>query len=374
MVSAIRTALLGAFLLLLGAGDLRAHIPEKLLIDLEVGEDSWSATSEMDVKFAVVALMHHYLPPDSGEGWIENLNSGQFGLVRELTEKLYRERFQLKADAVALEMDFRFPDYERPPLQFGIGDNDEPVIRVEMKGSLPENHDELSVDWVGRWGPTLALMIRKPGEETGSVLLAGLNERVIVKNSAAVAGMEQRARLGLVGWVREGFLRMVIPGLHAFFVLGLILLAARGRFLVEQVACFILAHSITFWLVGLGALEIPLAIVAPFLAIGVAYIGVENLILRRPGAWRLGVVTGLGLIHGIGLGLAAREIPVPQQGYLLPLAGFHVGFELGLVILLLGAVLLAWPLSRRDRISPVRVLGSIAVSIVGVFQVCGQLV
>ncbi|MFM1561896.1 MAG: hypothetical protein ACKJSK_21530, partial [Roseibacillus sp.] len=142
---AIRTVLMGAFTLLTLAGGLRAHIPDKLVIDLELGEDWWEASSEMEVKFAVVALLHHYLPPDTGSGWIENLNTGQLGLVRDLTEKLYRERFQFAIGGERVEMEVGFPDYGNPPLKFGLGENEEPVVRVVMRGPLPRERGAMTV-------------------------------------------------------------------------------------------------------------------------------------------------------------------------------------------------------------------------------------
>jgi hypothetical protein len=220
---AIRTVLMSAFTLLTLAGGLRAHIPDKLVIDLELGEDWWEASSEMDVKFAVVALLHHYLPPDTGSGWIENLNTGQLELVRDLTEKLYRERFQFAIGGERVEMEVGFPDYGNPPLKFGLGENEEPVVRVVMRGPLPRERGAMTVTWNARWGLPLALMMREAGETTGPVFLAELGETVELSAGEESAKVGPR---GVLGWVREGFLHLLplgpVAGFHLGVELGLV--------------------------------------------------------------------------------------------------------------------------------------------------------
>ena len=363
---ALRTVLLGIVTFLVIQGEMRAHVPEKLVIDLRLQEDSWEATSEMDVKFAVVALMHHYLPPDTGSGWIGNLNSGQLGLVKDLTEKLYRERFQflIADEPVALSM--RFPDYESTPVEFDLGENEEPVVRVVMSGRYPAERGAMTVKWNARWGPTLALLVRRPGQESPSVVLAGLGETVEL-------GAEQGGEFegisgpsGWPGWVGLGFERFLIRGpLHLLFVVGLLLLVRKSTSLFAQILCFTLAHSLAFWLVILRPFEMPSGIVPTFLALGLIYIGIENLFLKEASSWRLGMVSGLGLVHGLGFANVMQELPISREEALLPLAGFHLGIELAQVVVIGLAFVLAALLLKFHLLAKVRVLGSVAIVSIG---------
>ncbi len=359
-----RTVLSGSVTLFLLTGTSRAHIPDKIVVELDLEEDSWVARSEMDVKFAVVALMRHYIPPDTGSGWIDNLNPGQLGLVREVTEKLYRERLRIAVGAKRAEMEVDFPDYETSPVTFPLGENDEPMVRVVMRGTYPEDSGAMMVGWSGRWGPRLVLMVRSSGKTAEpSILTVELGE--IVELEGRGSGGSRRS---LPKWVGLGFLHLLPKGPeHILFLLGLFLLVPLGKPLLAQAIGFTVAHSLTFWLVMLGVFEVPPGIVAPFLALGIVYIGIENLFLTHPTAWRMGMVTGLGLVHGIGFAGVLQELSVPREGLLAPLAGFHLGVELGQVAVFGVALLLALPFLKTRSFGKIRTLGSALLAAGGLF-------
>jgi hypothetical protein len=121
---------------------------------------------------------------------------------------------------------------------------------------------------------------------------------------------------------------------HIAFLFGLLVIAGAGglgkgaREVLKVVTAFTLAHSITLIASALGAVTLPSKIVEPAIAVSIAYVGVENLVLPRPRRrWLL--TFGFGLIHGFGFASVLREIGLPEKGLLLSLVSFNVGVELG---------------------------------------------
>jgi hydrogenase/urease accessory protein HupE len=128
---------------------------------------------------------------------------------------------------------------------------------------------------------------------------------------------------------------------HVVFIIGLALVAgfgerrARGIFLA--VTAFTLAHSITLGLAVLDVVKPPLSIIEPLIALSVAYVGVENFLVKDPGKrWR--VTLPFGLVHGFGFAGALAEVGLPAGKTPAALALFNLGVEAGQLAIL--AVLL----------------------------------
>ena len=98
-----------------------------------------------------------------------------------------------------------------------------------------------------------------------------------------------------------GFTHILPHGLdHILFVLGLFLLATNLRTLLLQVSAFTLAHSVTLGLALFEVVSVPAAIVEPLIALSIPYVAFENIVTTRLQPWRLLLVFGFGLLHGLG--------------------------------------------------------------------------
>lgn len=137
---------------------------------------------------------------------------------------------------------------------------------------------------------------------------------------------------------------------HLCFLLALLLVAVRMRDVVALVTTFTIAHSLTLAAAALGIVSLSPRLVEPLIAASIVYVAVENLVLRRQPRYRLAVVFGFGLVHGLGFaGILAERLPgVTGVAVVPPLLAFNAGVELGQLAVAACIV----PLIRMARAQP----------------------
>lgn len=153
---------------------------------------------------------------------------------------------------------------------------------------------------------------------------------------------------------------------HVVFLFGLVLLGGRLRDLAATITAFTISHSITLALTVLGVVAPSGSLIEPLIALSVAYVGVENFIVKDMGKrWRIAAV--FGLIHGFGFAGAVGD-KLPTESLPVALATFNLGVEFGQLALLLGIVPLLTHFRKRDwfKTRGVQVLSG-AVVLAGLF-------
>jgi hypothetical protein len=130
---------------------------------------------------------------------------------------------------------------------------------------------------------------------------------------------------------------------HLLFLL--VVLAAGGgwRRVVLALTCFTLGHAVTLTASVLGGFSLPASVVEP--AIAATILGMaafDQWQARYPErawspTWRLGLVFGCALIHGLGLAGALADLGLDTEHRLLSLLGFNLGIELAQVAVACGA-------------------------------------
>jgi hypothetical protein len=146
-----------------------------------------------------------------------------------------------------------------------------------------------------------------------------------------------------------GFGHIVPEGLdHILFVLGIVLLTTQLRPILVQVTAFTVAHSVTLGLTMYGIVSLSPRIVEPLIALSVAYVAIENIIIGRLTLWRPVVVFGFGLLHGMGFAGALRELRLPRGEFLPALISFNVGIEVA-QLTIIGAAFLAVAMRHRHK-------------------------
>jgi len=122
---------------------------------------------------------------------------------------------------------------------------------------------------------------------------------------------------------------------HILFVVGLCLLSTRMRTLLLQATAFTVAHTITLILSMKSILVVPPAIVEPIIALSIAFIAIENIIIKELKPWRILIVFAFGLVHGMGFASALNELGLPRNAFYTSLLSFNVGVELGQATIIL---------------------------------------
>ncbi len=131
---------------------------------------------------------------------------------------------------------------------------------------------------------------------------------------------------------------------HILFVVSLCLLSTNIRTIIWQATAFTVAHSITLALSMKSIIMAPSAVVEPIIALSIAFVALENLIVTELKPWRVLVVFCFGLIHGMGFASALNEIGLPRNAFLTSILSFNIGVELGqlTIILLVFGALIFW--------------------------------
>ncbi|MEO1014115.1 MAG: HupE/UreJ family protein [Pseudomonadota bacterium] len=166
-----------------------------------------------------------------------------------------------------------------------------------------------------------------------------------------------------------GFQHIIPMGIdHILFVLGLFLSTTKLRPLIWQVSAFTLAHSVTLALATLGVVDLPPRLIETLIALSIAYVGVENLVLKNPARWRPAVVFGFGLLHGLGFAGALSEIGLPAGQLAASLLAFNIGVEIGqLCVVAIAFAALSWFFGDPRYRKVVVVPGSLGVALVGAY-------
>ncbi|AHJ99161.1 HupE/UreJ family protein [Hymenobacter swuensis] len=145
-------------------------------------------------------------------------------------------------------------------------------------------------------------------------------------------------------YLQLGYTHILPLGIdHVLFVLSLYLLEPRLKPVLWQATAFTVAHSITLGLAMYGVVSPPASLVEPLIALSILFVAIENIVVERLNPWRIVVVFGFGLLHGLGFAGALTTLGLPQTMFVESLVAFNVGVELGQV----SVILLAWLLIGR---------------------------
>ncbi len=138
----------------------------------------------------------------------------------------------------------------------------------------------------------------------------------------------------------------ILPGGtdHILFVLALFLAAQSLKNLAIQISVFTVAHTVTLGLTAAGVIQPPASVVEPLIALSIAVVAIENLFSQTASRWRLLIIFGFGLFHGMGFAGFVSEIGLPPEQFWPSLIGFNVGVEVGQLAVVALAVLISIPL------------------------------
>jgi hydrogenase/urease accessory protein HupE len=229
-----------------------------------------------------------------------------------------------------------------------VVDDTSPIVAtIRLNGELPPNARQFT--WSYSWTfASYAMTFRS--HRTDDPLTSWLeggetsSPQPLAASTAHVSRIETAWR-----YLVLGFTHIVPHGLdHMLFVIGIFLLSGRIRSVLWQVSAFTVAHSITLGLSIYGVITAPPAIVEPLIAISIAYVAIENVLVRELKPWRIALVFAFGLLHGMGFAGALKELGLPRSEFLTALVTFNLGVETGQLAVIGAAFLLVgWQCRNR---------------------------
>lgn len=296
--------------------------------------------------------------------------------IRKTAESTMRKLLELRFDGKSLPWTIQFPDFEKKPLVLPPETGDWALMRTRISTKIPSSPGKLEIFWHDDLESELIVIIEEGDQGIGLLSISsGMSAAILEKTSTAggdadnVVSEETYQQPNYFNsWVISGFRHVVPLGLdHLLFILGLFLLVPKLKPLLGQSLLFTFAHSITLALTVFGILSFPIRLIEILIAASIAWIGIENVIVKRLKPSRLGVIFIFGLLHGMGFAsvLGEKLANYPDENLILPLVGFNLGVELAQVSVLIIAFLVLWPFRRFTP--QVRVVGSLLVAAAGLF-------
>ncbi len=121
---------------------------------------------------------------------------------------------------------------------------------------------------------------------------------------------------------------------HLAFVFGIIFFLTRFKDIVKYMTAFTLGHSVTLIFATFNAIQVNYFLIDAVIALSVCYIAFNNLdgfnkYLNVKAPNMMAMITGLGLIHGLGLSTRLQQLPLSEDSLLMNIISFNVGIEVG---------------------------------------------
>lgn len=141
---------------------------------------------------------------------------------------------------------------------------------------------------------------------------------------------------------------------HLLFVFGIVFFLSTFSEIVKYITAFTVGHSITLIWATFNGIQINYFLIDAVIGLSVSYIAFSNLngfklLLDVKPPSLLLMITGLGLIHGLGLSTRLQQLPLNQNDLLMNIISFNVGIELGQILAL--AIMLMFLAAWRKKSS-----------------------
>lgn len=294
-------------LVFLGGGTFQA--------DIGLDADALALGLPLETDSERVAQGMRDMPPAAFDAAVETARSAVVADIRVLFDgvtAVYEVSFPHHGTPAATEAD--------PPTVLGT------VAR--LRGQVPAETQEVVFQAASRYKNVSLQIIAPVRSDPIAVLLEPGAASAAIPLTGADEGS---SRSGVfLTYLQLGFTHIVPKGLdHILFVVGLFLLSIRWRPLLYQVTAFTLAHSVTLALSMQGIVSLPGRLVETLIALSISWVAIENIATSNLKPWRLAVVFGFGLLHGLGFASVLGELGMPDGRFLVALLSFNLGVEVG---------------------------------------------
>jgi len=271
--------------------------------------------------------------------------AGTYNALRELPPASLQTRFDEFAPRLLGGITLRFdgkpvsPDVTEvdiPPVgNTGV----ERLTTITLSGAIPAGSKALTWRYAPEFGESALRLALPDGKIVRADWLTAGTASAPFELDPALVPVRTTADV-FRDYTVLGYTHILPKGLdHILFVLGIFLLSVHWRPLLYQVTAFTIAHSITLGLSLYGLISLPASVVEPLIALSIVYVAVENIVVGKLKPWRVWLVFGFGLLHGLGFAGVLKQLGLPAGEFLPALIAFNVGVELG-QLTVIGAALL----------------------------------
>ncbi len=202
----------------------------------------------------------------------------------------------------------------------------------------------------------------------------GLSLQAILDGSKTSLELLTASRPGvrrtLWRFLRIGVQHTTLGPDHLIFLVGLVLLGGGTRRLILLVSAFTAAQALALLMAAFNVVNPPARLIEPALALGIVYVGADNLMVRDGQDVRIWIAAAVGFVHGLGFANVLRTMDLPRHAVAWALTSFTAGTALGqLLVALTIAGGLAWTRVRGGERTGRQVVyvGSLAVIAAGTF-------
>lgn len=282
-------------------------------------------------------------------------------------ESIFRQRVKVAFDGASSEPAMRFAVVPADATSVPGAPISVPGLAITLTGDVPAGARQLT--WSFGWTfASYALTVRRADSAATTVWLEGgqMSRPIVLDARVRTASRIDTA----TRYMMLGFTHILPKGVdHVLFVLGLFLLSRRAKPLLAQVSAFTVAHSLTLALSMYHIVRLPPSVVQPLIAVSIAYVAVENLIVADLTRWRVALVFAFGLVHGLGFAGALGELGLPRSEFVTALIGFNVGVEVGqLTVIGVAFAIVGWRWGSRELYRRLVVVpASAAIAMIAVY-------
>jgi hydrogenase/urease accessory protein HupE len=350
----------------------KAHQVAMVEFEFQKHEKSWVLLGKMDVAYMLPETRNIPSGLPLSRDYVMKSSPEELVKIREDTENTLRHLIQITFAGTEIPWRIEFPDFDNEPFALPETEGNIAVITTRILMDPPTGEGELRIHWNAELQTEL-IILSKNGDTTNVMNTFPGGDLVLLNQTNADISAPAEKPFGS-GWVSSGFRHVLPLGLdHMLFILGLFLLMPKWKPLMGQSLLFTFAHSITLALAVFGLVNVPGKLVEVLIAASIAWIGIENLVVKKLSKQRLILVFFFGLLHGLGFAsvLADKLENIPRNELVGPLLGFNVGVELAQISVLATAFLIIVPLSRWLR--QIQIVGSAFVALAGLAWIVERL-
>ena len=349
-------------LILLSTGHACAHKIDSMEFNFRESSESWILEGELDLTYMLPEFRGDPDAEALSRREMMELSAEDWSVIREKIEKTAKKLLAFTFADEDLPFLVSFPDFDKTPLLLPEEQQDVALITLRLSLDPRAGPGTLTLFWLDDLDAQL-IIIPKKGDPY--IALPGGEISLLAVDESGES--TQEVEDSLFAWIKSGFAHVVPLGAdHILFILGIFLLCPRLKPLLGQSLLFTLAHSITLTMAVKGWVSFNTTYIEILIATSIAWIGIENLWLKKVGRRRIILILAFGLLHGLGFASVLGEIleSVDSSRHVLPLVGFNIGVEAAQVAILV----IAWMILRylQSWEKPIQILGSIAIAAAGI--------